>query len=852
MKYHKSFGLPAENAAIDHGANPEEWTNSNIELMKKQQKRIGLSYDWTRTIFSHDPNYYKWDQWFFIKMFEKGLAYRQESYVNWCPNCSTVLANEQVLNGKCWRCNSNVEQKFLTQWFLKIRDYAEELLEGLDQLDWPEKVKTMQRNWIGRSQGTIIKFQIVGEERTIDIFTTRPDTLYGVTFMVFAPEHPWIKEWVEKTDYEEKYKKFYKEVMQQDKFERTDIEVKKKGMLIGKKALNPMTKQQIPIYVGNFVVYEYGAGAVMAVPGHDQRDFEFAKKYDIPIRVVIQPYDYELDSKKMSRAFEGEGILVNSGEFDGIDNKSAINAITKKLEELNSGYATVNYKLRDWLISRQRYWGCPIPIIYCEDCGVIPAPIDQLPIKLPKDVQFTGKGNPLLTSESFLNVKCPKCNKKAIRETDTMDTFVDSSWYFYRYCDPKSSNLPYSKKRVDYWMNVDLYIGGIEHAILHLLYARFFTKVARDLGLHSNSEPFQRLLTQGMINKIHPYCPNCEVFAMKSEMNDENCKRCGTKYIFKSVKMSKSLGNTVDPIGIMNKFGADAARFFILFGASPKSGLEWSNEGIQFAHKFIRNSFALLIEKPDSIRNNEVIHDTLIKYLLNKTIKNVTKHMEQIDIRDAINDLIQFTNEFNKYKLEKVNKSVYSYCSQRLVKLLHPFIPHVTEEIWNLFGNEDFLSVSSWPEYDNGILNPVNEYKWKLMNDTLESINHIIHIIKKEKIDKIDIIIANDWKFNLFEELLQQVKQSKDQGEILKVLMKKEHFKKHGKLINQIVSSVLKNLGKFQPSPIKASEEFLFFNEISSMLETKYDANVNVLKEIDSKDPKALKSLPGRPTIIIK
>ena len=820
--------------------------------MKDQQKRIGLSYDWTRMIYSHNPNYYKWDQWFFIKMFEKGLAYRQESYVNWCPNCSTVLANEQVLNGKCWRCDTIVEQKFLTQWFLKIRDYAEELLEGLDTVDWPEKVKIMQRNWIGRSEGTVIKFPIAGEDNTIDIFTTRPDTLFGVTFMVFAPEHPWVRKWVKNTEYEEDFENFYQEIIKQDKFIRTDLEIDKKGMFIGKMAINPLTKEEVPIYIGNFVVYEYGAGAVMAVPGHDSRDFQFAKKYDIPIKVVIQPYDYELNPKKMARAYEGEGILINSGEFNGMDNKSAIKAITKKLEESKDGYATINYKLRDWLISRQRYWGCPIPIIYCEDCGTIPVPIDQLPVLLPKDVQFTGKGNPLLTSQTFLNVKCPKCKKKARRETDTMDTFVDSSWYFYRYCDPKSSNLPYSKKYVNYWMNVDLYIGGIEHAILHLLYARFFTKVARDLGLHSNDEPFQRLLTQGMINKMHPYCPNCEIFAMKSEMNDEKCKRCGTTYILKSVKMSKSLGNTVDPIGIMDKFGADAARFFILFGASPKSSLEWSNEGIQFAHKFIQNIFSLLNEKPVLIRNNEVIYDTLIKYLLNKTIRDVTEQMDNIDIRDAINDLIQFTNEFNKYKLDSVNKDVYSYCSERFLKLLHPFIPHVTEEIWNLFGNDDFLSLSLWPVYDNDILNPINGYKWKLLNDTVESINHIINIIKIENIDEIIIIIANEWKFELFKELLQQVKIYKEQGEILKILMKKEKFKKYGKIITQIVTSVLKNLGKYQVPPMEANAELLFFNEISSVLEKKYETSILVLNEIDSKDPKAVKSLPGRPAIIIK
>ncbi|MFX0074860.1 MAG: leucine--tRNA ligase, partial [Candidatus Hermodarchaeota archaeon] len=505
-----SYGLPAENAAIDHGVDPEEWTNSNITSIQKQQKRIGLSYDWTRMVYSHDPNYYQWDQWFFLKMYEKNLAYRQESYVNWCPKCVTVLANEQVLSGKCWRCSSEVEQKFLTQWFLKIREYAEELLDGLDTVDWPEKVKTMQRNWIGRSEGTIIKFPIVGEERTIDIFTTRPDTVYGVTFMVFAPEHPWVRKWVEGTEYKLNFQNLYTETIKQNKFQRTDIDVEKKGIFIGKYAINPLTKEEIPIYIGNFVIYEYGAGAVMAVPGHDQRDFEFAKKYNIPIKVVIQPFEYELNAEKMTRAYEGDGTLVNSDEFDGMENRSAIKTISKKLSSIDMGQETVNYKLRDWLISRQRYWGCPIPIIYCDTCGIVPVPYDDLPVKLPKDVNFTGKGNPLKTSESFVKTSCPKCGNSARRETDTMDTFVDSSWYFFRYCDPTEEKLPYRKDIADYWMNVDLYVGGVEHAVLHLMYARFFTKVARDLGLESFDEPFQRLLTQGMVNKAHPYCSDCE------------------------------------------------------------------------------------------------------------------------------------------------------------------------------------------------------------------------------------------------------------------------------------------------------------------------------------------------------
>ncbi|TFG05723.1 MAG: leucine--tRNA ligase [Promethearchaeota archaeon] len=846
-----SFGMPAENAAIDHGENPEEWTNSNIEAIKKQQKRIGLSYDWTRMIYSHDTDYYKWDQWLFLKFFEKELAYREGSYVNWCEKCRTVLANEQVQGGKCWRCNSEVEQKFLTQWFLKIREYAEELLDGLNMVDWPEKVKIMQRNWIGRSEGSIIKFPVVGEDRTIDIFTTRPDTLYGVTFMVFAPEHPWVREWVKGTKYEKDFEALYQEVMKQNKFERTNIEIEKKGMFIGKYAVNPMTEEEVPLYIGNFVIFEYGAGAVMAVPAHDQRDFEFAKEYDIPIKIVIQPFDYEMNVEKMTRAYEGDGILVNSEEFNGMENRIAINAITEKLEELEMGRATINYKLRDWLISRQRYWGCPIPIIYCVDCGIVPVPYKDLPVSLPKDVKFTGKGNPLKTSESFVNTKCPKCGKSAKRETDTMDTFVDSSWYFFKFCDPHTDELPYRKDIVNYWMNVDQYIGGIEHAVMHLLYARFFTKVTRDLELHKFDEPFQSLLTQGMINKAHPYCPECDAFAMKADMHNDKCKRCGTKYILKSVKMSKSYGNTVDPIELMDEYGADAARFFILFGASPESGLEWSEEGVGFAYKFIRNAFTLFTEPLTNLRKKRTIRDTLINYNLNKTIKAVTESMEAIEIRDAVNSIIQFTSDLNKYKNEGMIKEIFENCREKLTLLLHPIAPHMTEEIWNLLGKKNYLSLSSWPSYDEKVLTPENDFKWKLMNGILDDINNIKLVMKTQKIEKILIFIADQWKYKFYKILMSQLEMTKNQGAIVKKIMQNKDLKPHGKLINHTVSKVLKNVGKYSKFTLSAEGEYQFFQDIKSIIENKYDCTVEIIQEEVAKEKKAIQSLPGKPAILI-
>jgi leucyl-tRNA synthetase len=846
-----SFGMPAENAAIDHGENPEEWTNSNIEAIMEQQKRIGLSYDWDRMIYSHDTDYFKWDQWLFLKFYEKGLAYREGSYVNWCPKCNTVLANEQVQGGKCWRCTSDVEQKYLTQWFLKIRAYAEELLDGLNTVEWPEKVKIMQRNWIGRSEGSIINFPIVDESRTIDIFTTRPDTLYGVTFMVFAPEHPWVREWVKNTEYEKDFEKLYQEVMKQNKFERTDIEIEKKGMFIGKYAINPMTNEKVPIYIGNFVIFEYGAGAVMAVPAHDQRDFEFAKEYHIPIKIVIQPYEYEIQLDKMTRAYEGDGTLVNSEEFNGMENRAAIKSITEKLEDIGMGSATINYKLRDWLISRQRYWGCPIPIIYCDECGILPVPYKDLPVELPKDVKFTGKGNPLETSKSYVNTKCPKCGKSAKRETDTMDTFVDSSWYFFKFCDPHTKELPYRKDIVNYWMNVDQYIGGIEHAILHLLYARFFTKVTRDLGLHKFSEPFQALLTQGMINKAHPYCPQCDAFAMKADMHNETCKNCGSKYTLKSVKMSKSYGNTVDPIEIMDQYGADAARFFILFGASPESGLEWSQEGVGFAYKFIKNIYLMFTESPSKFRRKRTIRDTLITYILNNTIKQVTESFDKIAIRDAVNSIIQFTSDLNKYKKEGVIKQIFENCREKLTLMLHPIAPHITEELWEYIGNEGYISLSSWPSYDAEVLTEENDFKWKLMNTIIDDINNIKSVMKKDRLDKISLIIADEWKFKFYSILMSLLDTTRNQGEIMKKIIKESDLKSHGKRISKITAKILKNVGKYSKISLSPADEFQFFQDIKPILKNKYQCNIEIMKENNSKEEKASQALPGRPAIII-
>ena len=560
-----AFGLPAENAAIKHGIHPSKWTLENIAFMRdKQLKRMGLSYDWDREVTTCLEDYYRWNQWFFIKMYERGLAYKKLSYVNWCPSCGTVLANEQVEGGLCWRCGSVVTHKELAQWFFKITAYAEELLSYCDKLPgWPERVLTMQRNWIGKSIGVEVDFIVEGSGEKLTIFTTRQDTLYGVTFMSIAPEHPMLESLIKGKKQADEVRAFCQRVMREDKAARADEKQEKEGVFTGSYAVNPLNNEKVPVWVGNFVLMEYGTGAIMSVPAHDQRDFEFAKKYGLPIRVVIQNPEKGLVAETMQQAYVEDGVMANSGRFDGLSNTVSKEKIADYVEQSKLGKRTVNWRLRDWGISRQRYWGTPIPIIYCEKCGAVPVPENQLPVKLPMDVEFTGKGlSPLVESKSFRETICPQCGGTARRETDTMDTFVDSSWYFLRYCSSKYDKAPFDKKAAAYWMGVDQYIGGIEHAVLHLLYARFFTKVIRDLGLFDGDEPFENLLTQGMVIKD-------------------------------GAKMSKSKGNVVDPDFILSNYGADTARLFWLFAAPPERDLDWSDQGVDGAYRFLHRVWAV-------------------------------------------------------------------------------------------------------------------------------------------------------------------------------------------------------------------------------------------------------------------
>lgn len=688
-----AFGLPAENAAIKYGAvHPADWTFDNISQMRGQLKQLGISYDWNREIATCHPGYYRWTQWLFLQLYHKGLAYRKKSAVNWCPSCNTVLANEQVVNGACERCKSPVEKRDLEQWFFKITAYAERLLRDLKKLPgWPEKVKIMQENWIGRSKGAEITFRIVGPgagvDENITVFTTRPDTIYGVTYMVFAPEHPLVEKLIAGSRRENEARRFIEKVRGQSELVRTSGETGKEGFLIdGAYCVNPMTGEKVPVLIANYVLMEYGTGAVMGVPAHDQRDFEFAREYDLPIRVVIQPEGADLDPDKMTQAYPAEGKLVNSGPFNGMPNETAIKEITRYMEKMGMGKATVNYRLRDWLISRQRYWGAPIPIVYCNNCGTVAVPEEDLPVMLPRDVAFKPTGrSPLAESPEFVQTTCPQCGGPARRETDTMDTFMCSSWYFYRYTSPRDEKVPWDREKVNYWMPVDQYIGGVEHAILHLLYSRFFAKFLYDAGLINVDEPFTNLLTQGMVLKD-------------------------------GAKMSKSKGNVVSPEEILERFGADTARLFILFAAPPERDLEWSDRTVEGCHRFLNRVWRLVNAAAGEIKNASPldggsskvvgVHKEL-RRVTHNTIKKVTEDVEKrFNFNTAISAIMELVNATSQYydKIPAVDRdpAVLREAVEAVIVLLAPFAPFISEEMWERTGHEESVHLQPWPDYDSG------------------------------------------------------------------------------------------------------------------------------------------------------
>ncbi|BAF59020.1 leucyl-tRNA synthetase [Pelotomaculum thermopropionicum SI] len=678
-----AFGLPAENAAIKHGGvHPAEWTLDNIESMRAQLKQLGISYDWNREVATCHPGYYRWTQWLFLQLFHNGLAYKKKAAVNWCPGCATVLANEQVKDGGCERCKAPVEKRELEQWFFKITDYAERLLKDLELLEgWPEKVKIMQENWIGRSEGAEIDFKVEGSDDIITVYTTRPDTVFGVTYMVLAPEHPLVEKLIAGSKQEAEIKEFIRKVRNLREIDRTSTEAEKVGMPTGAHCINPLTGEKVPVLIANYVLMEYGTGCVMGVPAHDQRDFEFARKYGYPIRVVIQPPGVELDPAAMEAAYEEEGFLVNSGPFSGMPNKEAIRAITRHLEEKGRGRFRVTYRLRDWLISRQRYWGAPIPIIYCDRCGTVPVPESDLPVLLPMDVEFKPTGqSPLAECPEFVNAACPSCGGPGKRETDTMDTFMCSSWYYYRYTSPRDNDAPWDRNKVDYWLPVDQYIGGVEHAILHLLYSRFFTKVLYDLKLVSNLEPFSNLLTQGMVLKD-------------------------------GAKMSKSRGNVVSPEDIVARYGADTARLFILFAAPPERDLEWSDQGVEGCYRFLNRVWRLVMplagllkEAPAAVSGKLVGANREMRRVTHSTIKKVTEDISaRFNFNTAVSAIMELVNalyQFREIPESDRNPAVLREAVESLLLLLAPFAPHITEELWEATGHRGSIHLQPWPSYD--------------------------------------------------------------------------------------------------------------------------------------------------------
>jgi len=679
-----AFGLPAENAAIKHGGmHPADWTNSNIAAMREQLKQLGFSYDWRREFATCEPDYYRWTEWLFLQLFHKGLAYKKKAAVNWCPSCATVLANEQVIKeGVCERCKTAVEKRELDQWFFKITDYAERLLKDLELLPgWPEKVKIMQENWIGRSEGAEINFPVAGSDDLITVYTTRPDTIFGVTYMVLAPEHPLVEKLTAGTGKEKEIREFVRKVQRLSEIARTSAETEKEGLFTGAYCINPLSGEKAPVLIANYVLLEYGTGCVMGVPAHDQRDFEFAGKYGYPVKVVIHPPGARLDPAAMEAAYEDEGVMVNSGRFNGLSGREGIRAVTRYLEEKGLGRSRVNYRIRDWLISRQRYWGAPIPVVYCGKCGTVPVPEADLPVLLPRDVEFKPTGrSPLAECPAFVNTACPSCGGKARRETDTMDTFMCSSWYYYRFTSPGESGGPWDRARTDYWLPVDQYIGGVEHAILHLLYSRFFTKVLYDLNLISNQEPFTNLLTQGMVLKD-------------------------------GAKMSKSKGNVVSPEDIVATYGADTARLFILFAAPPERDLEWSDQGVEGCYRFLNRVWRLVAPLADVVRQAPAAApgslagvNREMRRATHSTIKKVTEDIgNRFNFNTAISAIMELVNTLYQYReIPEADRepAALREAIETLLVLLAPFAPHIAEELWEITGHTASVHRQPWPAYD--------------------------------------------------------------------------------------------------------------------------------------------------------
>ena len=841
-----AFGMPAENAAIERNVDPGEWTFDCISDMKEEFKRLGFSLDWDREVTTCKPEYYKWDQWIFRKMLEEDIAYRDEAEVNWCPSCETVLADEQVEDGLCWRCDSEVNQnKEMKQWKLAITDYADELLEDIKHLDgWPDKVQEMQENWIGKSTGARINFPL--EDRELEVFTTRPDTIFGATFMAVAPEHELAEEVAEE---KEDVRAYVEEAKQRDSEEREGKS--KSGVFTGRYAENPITGEEIPIYVAEFILTDYGTGAIMAVPAHDQRDFEFAQEHDIEIRKVVEPeesHDFE------EEAYEGDGDHVNSDFLNDLNKEEAIERIIEELEQENQGEADVQYKLRDWLISRQRYWGTPIPVVYCEDCGFVPVPEEDLPVKLPEDVEFTGKGNPIKTSEYFEETECPECGGEAERETDTMDTFINSSWYFLRYCSPNFEEAPFDSEDTDYWMNVDQYVGGVEHAVMHLLYARFFQKFLRDQGMVEDDEPFEKLLTQGMVNHPAYKCPE-HGWMYPEEIEDEDiCSKCGREVEVDTIKMSKSKNNVVRPSELVEEYGADTARLFILSASHPSKELDWSKDGVQASHdmleridRLVRENKELLTdEKPDLTEAD--LEDRIVSSRIQRAKENVTEYNDNYEFNLAAGEVDKLLTKLYWYRQRNPDPAIFTSGVRTLVKLIAPFAPHLGDEMWNRL-DEGFLYDSEWPEVNEELLDEEAEVIDEYFDRVASDIREIQDMVGSEP-DRIKIVSSADWKYEAF----QEIESNLELGDVGAITGKTVNagFKEYADTVNQKVQEAFQNPGKFRNQLMEQSTEEKALDANRERWEEEFNAEIIIESEEESSEEKSDRSEPGKPAIVIK
>ncbi|HYD03840.1 MAG TPA: leucine--tRNA ligase [Alphaproteobacteria bacterium] len=812
-----SFGLPAENAAKKQNIHPQEYTENAISKITHYFKQLGLSYDWDRMIATHKPEYYKWNQYFFIKFYEKGLVYRKKAPINWCDDCNSTLANEEVVNGKCWRHeNTEVRQKYLDQWFFKTTAYADQLLEDIQKIDWSDKIKSIQENWIGKSHGVNVNFKLENGD-VFPIFTTRPDTIYGVTFMVIALNHPKLHGMIKGTQYEHTVEKFIEDVKQAELKEDNDF-LEKSGVFTGLYAINPLTNEKVPIYAGNFVVADYATGMIMAVPAHDQRDFEFAKKYNIPLKIVIQNKENSLHVDKMYKAFTEDGALVHSGEFNGMNNREALQKIISHIESHNIGKGTIQYKLKDWLISRQRYWGTPIPMIHCAHCGVVPVPFEQLPLELPEDVHFNTNGNPLLTSKTYKHCKCPKCHGPAERETDTMGGYMDSSWYFLRYCSPHVHDKPWDPEAVKYWMPVDQYIGGIEHAVSHLIYSRFFTKVFRDMGMLDIDEPFSALFNQGIVYKD-------------------------------GHKMSKSFGNIITQEEIAPKYGIDTARMFMLFIASPDKEMEWSDQGVEGTYKFLVKLHRLYEEKVSSQSNTK---DIYLESKENIVIRKVTSDLSEFRMNNAIVTLIDYVNYIYDVR-SNVSKKVFDNVLKNLALILNPFAPHLSEECYEMLGIGDghkvFSSTSKWPIFDESKIDEKLHYSESVIENTIKDIHSVLELAKIEKPAEITIIISEEWKYGYYSKVKELVNSGmRNIGELTKHIMGSD-LKKHGQ---EIMKSLPKIVDKLPEHVLDQKTEHDSFLESRINISEKFGCDVTIVLAENSKEAKAKQASPGKPAIVVK